>query len=228
MRRRKGGTLAEFKDYDLDPFDWIDISSGLRAVVHLGERQSVRIECTRPNQIDKCKVKVVNSRLRVRRRTDLVDILLGRLFNPTKTGRGITVHVTVPYLLGVKASIGADINVDSAAGDTVEVGVSTGARITIGAARADTLHLTCSTAGRLSIAGVCENLEMKFFSGSNVSAIELACTNAIINGNNGSVAELTVIGSVSGTLKNGCTVHCIGRPHLVDVKTVGGSTLTFG
>jgi hypothetical protein len=224
-----GMAMPESRVYTLDPFTSLDVATGLHVVVTIGDTFSIRLESVQMGLLERIAIRVTDGWLRARHDGSLLDVILRRGFlNPANLGRNATLLVTMPKLLSVKASTGAEVEIESAESESLSISVSTNARLAIESVKAESLLIRASSSGRLSIGGVCESLTLKASSGSRTSAIGLMCTDVHIEGNNGAFVELTARGKVSGAIRSGTALHLNGRPKIIDVKSGASASLTFG
>lgn len=218
--------IAE-RSYDLAPFDSIDIATGIHAIVTVGTAQSIRVEASRKRLLDRLILEIVDGQLRAQHNGDLLDALLsGSLFNFSKLGRAATMHISVPALSGVQGATGAQIEVGTLTGSTIEIGVSTAAHVEIASSRAETVAVTASSSGTAELSGACETLSVKASSGARINAVELSSTNFAVEASSGSAVEATATTRASGQVGSGAAVCVFGRPQVMEIKSVGGGTLS--
>ncbi len=131
----------------------------------------------------------------------------------------------MPALIGIEAGSGAAVEADELSGDNPSIGVSSGAMVDVGTTNGASLGLDASSGGAITLSGHCGRAEMAFSSGGQVSARDLSCTNAAIDGSSGGSAALTVTGEVSGSLSSGASLLLTAKPQSIDVKSTSGGSV---
>jgi hypothetical protein len=221
--------MAETRSYDFEPFDRVEIATGLHAVITHGDTQAVRVETTRGGVLDKLDITVSRGELRARRDNgNLLDIILGGgLLNMLDFGRDATLYITLPKVTGVQAASGASVSVDKVTSELVDVSASSGGRVEVETAEANALKLSVSSGGTVSLAGSCATLDLSFSSGGRISAPELDCVDLHVSGSRGGSAEVSASGDVTGGLSSGASLTMRGNPQSLDVKSSSGGNVSI-
>lgn len=223
-----GTAMADTRAYDLDPFNRIDIATGLYAVVTRGDSQSVIVETGKDGLIDKIDISVSHGKLRAKFESNLLDIILsGGLLNMLDHGHGATIYITVPDLAGVESASGADVKVDTLSGESVAVNVSSGGHASIDTVDAHTLVLNASSGGNVALSGLCETLEVNFSSGGHIMASHLSCGDVSVSGSSGASASFGADGDVSGKVSSGANLRLGGNPASVHVESSSGGGVSL-
>ncbi len=221
-----GAAMAESRTYDLEPFHRIDIATGLNAVVKHGDSQSVRVETSRKDVLDKLDISVADGQLRARLHTNLLDVILGGgLLNVIGRDRSATVYITVPELTGVESASGAHVTADRLSGKQADVSVSSGGDAELAAVDPGRLTVNASSGGRVSLAGTCDRLEVNVSSGGDVRARDLKCVGLDVSGSSGGSLEVAATGAVTGSLSSGASVRLTGTPGSIKVETSSGGSV---
>lgn len=90
------------------------------------------------------------------------------------------------------------------------------------------LNLDVSGGAQITVIGDTPNLRLTASSGSHAMLGELQAQDAEVNLNDGSAAELTVQGSLSGVADGGSTITLTASPAQVDVETKSGASIQGG
>ena len=220
------GALADTRSLDVEPFDRVDIATGLTAIVTYGETQSLSIEAENGHVLDQIEIRVKNGELRARRNTNLLDIILsGGLLNKALFEDSTTLHITLPAFTGAVASSGARVSAAFANGDTFEASASSGGQIAVDAVDADTISVDVSSGSRVTLSGTCALAELDFSSGAKILAEKLVCGDVDVDGSSGASATIGVEGDVTGKISSGANVRLHGTPDTVKVQSSSGGNL---
>ncbi len=90
------------------------------------------------------------------------------------------------------------------------------------------LNLDASGGASITAIGTTPDLTLTTAAGGKALLGELTAGNATISMNDGSTAELTVTGALSGTASGGSSVVLIRKPASVSVETTSGATIQGG
>jgi hypothetical protein len=221
-----GAAMAESRTYDLEPFNQVDIATGLYAVIRHGDSQSVRVEANREDVLDKLDISVAGGQLHAKLHTNLLDIILsGGLLNMIGRDRSATIYITVPELTGVESASGAHVTADRLSGKQAVVSVSSGGDAALDAVDTGTLTLSASSGGRVSLAGRCDRLTVSVSSGGDVRANDLKCGDLAVSGSSGGSVEVAASGAVTGSVSSGASVRLAGTPASIKVETSSGGSV---
>jgi hypothetical protein len=218
----------ETRDYDLAPFEAVDIATGLNAIVSVGGDQSVRVESRRAETLDKLEIWVEGGTLHAQLETDFFDFImsggvLGALFDG---GPGVTIHINAAELHGVDASSGADVEATGASGNSLSTSASSGADIDLRNVAFGNISASASSGANLSIAGTCEILDADASSGSDLEAGELACETVSANASSGSDIVVNASQSARANASSGGDVSVLGNPAETDFDSSSGGDVT--
>ena len=220
------GAMADTRNLELDPFNRVDIATGLTAIITHGETQSLRIEAQSGHALDRIVIRVKNGELRASLNTNLLDIILsGGLLNNFLFKDAATLHITLPEFVGASASSGGEVSADLAKGNAVAVSASSGGHVSIDRIEAGTLSVDASSGGGVTLAGTCDMAELDFSSGAGISAQELACDDVSVQGSSGASARIGAEGDVTGSISSGANVRLYGTPETVNVQSSSGGNL---
>ncbi len=216
------GAVAAEKSFDLPPFTGITISSGIDAVVTVGDAaQSVVASSPRPEEVEDLKIEVRDGRLHVWRDFNLFGIFDFGAEPLT------TVIIAAPELTSVSADSGADIDVTGVSGDAVSLNASSGSDIDARAAAGTSFDLNASSGANLSVEGTCQSARIVASSGASLRADRLLCTDVDANASSGSDIDAHATGSFTGNASSGSDISVAGNPAGREVETSSGADISF-
>jgi hypothetical protein len=184
--------IAETRTFELEGFDSLDISRGLKVEIEVGGDYSVRAESTAEG-LGQTVAEVKEGTLRLTR-----DHQGGRLRPAPK----IEVFVTLPVLKSVDASSGVHAIASGVAGGDFRMDASSG------------VHL--------EISGTCEELALDASSGAHVDAGALECKAAIVDASSGAHAEVFASDRADADASSGAHVEVLGKPKRVNANSSSG------
>lgn len=219
-----GAAAAETRNYDLEPFQAIDISTGIDARVTIGEPQEVRVETGNAEVFGKLSVEVNGGKLSARMDSDFFDFIMsGGLLGMLVNGRpNVTIHITVPTLEDIQASSGADITANSISGDRLKLGASSGSDISATNLAAGHISTNASSGASLVLTGACEDLEVDASSGSSLEAEELVCKSIEANASSGASIEVHATERAQAEASSGGNIRIHGNPPDTDFGNSSG------
>mgnify|MGYP001228280728 CR=1 FL=1 len=219
-----GAAAAETRTFDLDPFEAIDIATGLDAVVTVGEPQTVRVEAGNSQVFDKLTVVVEGGKLSAYLDTDFFDFIMeGGLLGMLVNGRpDVTIHITVPALRDIAASSGADIVARGVTGENLELSASSGSDVSITGLAVGRIAGSASSGASLALAGTCEGFEIDASSGSSVDAEDLVCKSIDANASSGASIEVHASERARAEASSGGDVRIYGNPPDTDFDSSSG------
>lgn len=184
----------EERQFDVDDFDRIDVSAGVKLVAEVGERQSITVYTDKGDFSD-FEISVRNGALRLSRDHN-------RLRWHTKKS-SYRVVLTTPALRSLEASSGSRAKVSNINAERFNIDLSSGARA--------------------SLAGTCEDCSVDLSSGANLDAKELACGSANIDVSSGGHGEITASTAIVADASSGGRMTVYGNPERVSIdKSSGG------
>ncbi|MCF6328853.1 MAG: DUF2807 domain-containing protein [Henriciella sp.] len=205
--------MAETRNYDVSPFDGLEVSAGINVNFETGGTQSVLVE-NKTGDFDDIIVEVTGGKLVLKR--------------PRKIGWGkrprYSVTVSAPRLNSVEASSGAEATGSGLSGEQVRIETSSGADADITEIDAVKVTLHSSSGSDLDASGTCDSVSAHSSSGSGLDAGELVCRLGEADASSGS--DLTIYASegVDADASSGASVNVLGAPTDADIeKSSGGS-----
>jgi hypothetical protein len=214
--------VAAEKSFDLPPFTGISISSGIDAVVIVGDAaQSVVASSPRQEELDDLKVEVRDGRLHVWR-----DFNLFGIFDFGAEPQTI-VTIAAPELTSASADSGADIGVTGVSGDAVSLNASSGSDIDARAAAGTSFDLNASSGANLTVEGTCQSARIVASSGASLRADRLLCADVDANASSGSDIDAHASGAFKGNASSGSDISVAGNPAGREVETSSGADINF-
>lgn len=207
---------AETKSYDMDSFNKLSVSAGVKVIFEAGDTQSIIAENDDGN-FDKLILKSSGDTLVVSRESS------GGWFRRGKR-QNYTVRISGPALSAVSASSGSDVDASGISGDTVSLKVSSGAGLEVTNIDAGKISLSASSGSEMDAYGTCSSAHMSSSSGASVDADELICDALDASASSGASVKGHARQSVSGSASSGASIKVVGgAPHVDVSKSSGGS-----
>ncbi len=205
--------MAEARQYDVSPFDGLEVSAGIDVSFETGGTQSVLVE-NKNGDFDDIIVEVRGGKLVLKR--------------PRKIGWGkrprYNVTVSAPRLSSVEASSGADVTGSGLRGDQVRIETSSGSDADISDIDAVNISLHSSSGSDLDASGTCDSVSAHSSSGSDLDAGDLVCRLGEADASSGSGLTIYASESVDAEASSGASVNVRGGPTDADIdKSSGGS-----
>lgn len=214
-----GVALAASKTYEPGTFTELRISSGVDAKVTVGGTiQSVVAESPRQEELDELIVEVTDGKLHVHRDWDFFDLFN---FGPGDNLQTV-VTISVPALVNVESSSGADVQVTGLTGDRLELQSSSGADLRVTGAAGREFELDSSSGSDLEVDGTCERASANSSSGSDLRADKLLCAEIDVDASSGSSAQVYASATLRAEASSGANVDVYGKPKTVDQETSSG------
>ncbi|WP_300375727.1 head GIN domain-containing protein [Henriciella sp.] len=205
--------LAETKTYNVQDFDGLEVSAGIKAIYETGTATSVEVE-NRDGDFSDIIVEV-----------DDGDLILKR---PRKMGWGnrtpYTVTIGVQSLEDVKASSGSSVKGNGLAGDDASIDVSSGAHVAITNIAAGEIEIETSSGSSVEASGTCNELEADASSGSEIRAEKLQCASVTADVSSGASIRAYATDSVNGDASSGGSIRVAGgAKNVTKDQSSGGS-----
>lgn len=224
-----GATMAQSRDFDLTGFDRIDIATGLDAVVTIGDSFSVHAESRSQDALDKLEVAVNGGVLSARIEQNFFDFIVngGLVGLLLSDGQAVQFTITVPALVGVEASSGADVDLPGFKGDRLELEASSGADITVTDATLGTVTANASSGSDITLSGEAQAIEADASSGADINAEDLASAAATAQVSSGAGISLRASQSIRAEASSGGDIEVYGNPATRDVDASSGGDISF-
>ena len=190
-----GAALAEDeREFDVDNFDRIDLSAGVKLIAAVGEPQSIKVYAENGDFSD-FEISVRNGALRLSRDNNLLR------WHTKKSSYKVV--LTTPALRSLEASSGSRAEVSNIDAPRFNIDLSSGARV--------------------SLEGMCEDCSVDLSSGANLDAKELACGSANIDVSSGGHGEISASVAIIADASSGGHMTVYGNPERVSIdKSSGG------
>lgn len=216
-----GAASAAPKTLDLAPFSKIEITSGIDAIVTIGETQSVVADSPYQEQLDELKVEVSGDRLKA-----WVDWNIFDLFD-FGAERKIVLTIVVPALTEINANSGADVDATGISGNELALRASSGADLDIKGATASRYDIDSSSGSDLDVEGTCSSAKVVASSGSNIRADKLLCLDVDANASSGSDIDVFASAGLKANGSSGSDITVYGKPLSTEVETSSGADITI-
>jgi len=185
---------AEERTFNLSGFDAVSASAGVDVDINVGPDYSVRADTT-DEGFERLEIRVDNGELIVSRKS--------RGFNWKRAPR-INVRVTMPGLVGLDVSSGADVDVTGVTADQFDAEISSG--------------------GSAEVSGECGHINADVSSGGDLDAEGLLCKYAVVDASSGGSASIYASGSLAADASSGGDIEVSGSPEKTSIdKSTGGS-----
>jgi hypothetical protein len=215
-----GVALADTRIIDARDFTGVDVSSGIRATVTIGQAFSVTAESGRADDLSELRIGVHDGMLRAG-----YDWNIFQLFD--FPGRDLKLTITMPSLDRVDASSGSSLVATGGTAQSFAIDASSGAAVTITGATSQTYALDSSSGAGITISGSCNTATADASSGSNVEARELDCAEASADTSSGAHVSITAHSSIAIDASSGSGVTVYGKPAVKSLDTNSGASVSF-
>ncbi len=196
---------AETRTYDMDGFNAIEVSKAVDVVYTGGTAQSVSVEIDDGDfdaldmEVDGRTLKITRPKPRGLFGSDNLSIKNRgdgrRITYNGKRVPEITVYVSSPELVRLKASSSARATADTLTGDSLELRASSSADLEASGIDVARLTVKASSSGDIKAEGVCGRLEAGASSSGDLVAPDLTCETADI--------DVSSSGGVSAAISGG-------------------------
>ncbi len=218
---------AAERQFEVDPFDAVTITSGIDAQIVPGDERSVRAEGDR-DIIDKLDVTVRNGRLRIEISRNLMDFLFdGGLREWIEGGPAVMVFVTAPELRDVEARSGSDVTVDGMSGANLGLSASSGAQLDARGVDARFVSVAVSSGGSAEVSGTCERSDVEASSGADARLANLTCQDVRVEASSGGQATVSAMTSIDADASSGGQIDVWGSPEDIRIDTSSGGDVDF-
>jgi len=222
--------MTESRNYDLDGFDTVIATTGVRAVITTGSAHSVRIEARDAATLDRLDVSVVGGRLHVGFARNFLDFILnGGLIDMLRSGGdlNVTAYVTLPALNGVEASSGGQIEASNVKSGRFRADASSGGTLTLLTVSADDIRANASSGGSVEIEGVTAEIDAAVSSGGTLRADRLAAQRGRLEASSGGRMEVSVAARLRANASSGGYIEVLGNPAERDVNSSSGGQVSL-
>lgn len=211
---------AETRNFDLSEFNRIEISTGINAIVEVGQRFSVRAETDNTKILDDLRIEVRGRKLSADLDLGFLESLLGK-------NRDVTVYITLPDLTEVEGNAGADVMVSGDFGPELIAAASSGASLLIDGLTSERVDLDASSGGSLRVSGDCVDLRVDASSGASINASKLTCEFVKAEASSGGSAIVFASDSIDADASSGGGIDVEGGPTRIEVDESSGGDVDF-
>lgn len=222
--------MAESRSYDLDRFDTLHVTTGIRAIVTTGTESSVRVEARDAQTLDRLDVEVTGGRLHIGFARNLVDLIFsGGLIDMLMKGGGfnVTAYVSLPALNGAEASSGGRIEAGNVKSDRFRAEASSGGMVTLFAVSGGDWRASVSSGALVEVGGRVTELDASASSGGNLRADKLTALRGRLEASSGGHVEATVTERLRAYASSGGHVEVFGSPADRDVNSSSGGHVSI-
>jgi hypothetical protein len=212
---------AETKNFDLSGFDGVSAAEGIHVIVTAGDEFEVVAESDERKQLKRLLLDVRRGTLRAR--------MDNKVFSLTRTkGWKVTVRVTMPNLIQVETSSGAELVADVMSGSALELESSSGSSLRIDAIEGGMISTDVSSGANVRVgSGTCTSLSADLKSGSSLDMENLQCANVEINANSGSNASVYADKLIDADASSGASIRVYGAHEDIEIESSSGGGIVF-
>lgn len=205
---------------DVQNFNAIAVSSGIKLYVSAGNEESVRVEASE-NIINDVITEVKGGTLHIyMRRKNMFN-----LFNWGTTGT-VRAYVTANTLNGLKASSGSEVRSENTLkGNTLTLDVSSGGDVNLNLVYRD-MEVDSSSGSKVKLSGRCKNLRAEASSGSIINAGNLESVNCQADASSGGNINLQVSDDIKARASSGGNIRYEGNPKVKDFNQSSGGSVS--
>lgn len=212
--------IAETRDYDLTGFNNIEISTGIKATIEVGDVFSIQAKSDDAKALDALEIKV---------RGGMLSAELDRGFFAFLKGQSedVNIHITLPELREIESKAGANVVVSGSYGDTFIAEASSGASLSIEDLLAANVTLEASSGAHLQVSGSCSSLHASASSGGTVQAETYTCANVITKASSGATASVVATEAITASASSGASIKVTGNPEDTEINESSGGNVSI-
>lgn len=211
-------TWAEGETYGLSGFDGVSVAEGIHVHVTQGGEFEVVAESDDIRQLELLDLDVAHGTLQASMRNRPFSRLLAE-------APRVTIEVTMPSLVRVEASSGAEFVADMMNGSVLAVSSSTGALVGIDELAGGTLSTGVSTGGSVRITrGNCTSLSAELSGGASLEMDGVICADATIAASSGSQGAIYA-NSITADARSGASIRVFGSPEVIGIEESSGGEI---
>ncbi|MCI5048572.1 MAG: DUF2807 domain-containing protein [Aquisalinus sp.] len=188
----------ESQDYDFTGFDRVSVASGYDAEISVGGDFSVRAETRKGGKLEWLNIGVDGSTLRITK---------NRSVNWNWSGPKTVVYITMPSLVDLDVSSGAD---------AIATGID-----------AERFSVEASSGADAEVSGTCGRISADASSGSDIDAEDLICEIGDADASSGADISLHVTKELTADASSGADIVVYGGPDVVDSDTSSGGDVSL-
>ena len=188
----------ESQDYDFSGFDRVSVSSGYNAEINVGDDFSVRAETREGGKLEWMKIGVDGSTLSIGKKRNI---------NWNWSGPKTTVYITMPSLVDLDVSSGAD---------AIAKGIDS-----------ETFSVESSSGADAEVSGKCGRISADASSGSDIDAKGLICEIGDADASSGADIVMHVSKELNADASSGADIVVFGGPSVMDADTSSGGDVTL-
>jgi hypothetical protein len=222
--------MTESRTYDLNGFDTVIATTGVRAIIITGGAHSVRVEARDATTLDRLDVSVAGGRLHVGFARNFIDFVFnGGLMDLLRFGGdlGVTAYITLPALNGVEASSGGRIEASNIKSDRFRADASSGGQLTLLAISGGDVRVDVASGGNAEIEGTATELDASVSSGGNLRADRLSSGRGRLEASSGGHMEATITTRLRANASSGGHIDISGSPTERDVNSSSGGLVSI-
>ncbi|MGB3336956.1 MAG: head GIN domain-containing protein [Devosia sp.] len=206
---------------ELQPFEEIDVASGLDVDVIVGPAQSVTVTGADPAALRALRLEVRDGRLHA--------WLDRNLSNFSLLDDAISVTVAVPALGAASAGGSSNVDIIGMTGDALAIQASGSATLRVRNIDAEAMMIEGSGSAVIELSGNCSTATLNVSSAAGVSSKALECIDLNIEASSSAAALVYATGQVNVSASTGASVVVAGHPsHVDDRESTGGDIYVLG
>lgn len=210
---------AAERRFDVQDFSGLNVSKGIEVTVTTGDGYSILAETSRRNLLRRLDISKKGDTLYISRESGWSFFMMGMTDS-------YHVTVTLPELTDLKVTSGAQVKAALAAPvEALDIHASSGADIDIDIAKANELNVKVSSGANVDASGACGAAEVRVSSGSEFDAKGLTCASGDLRASSGGDIALAVYETVSGRVSSGGEIRVYGDPNILELRESSGGDM---
>ncbi|MCP4409128.1 MAG: DUF2807 domain-containing protein [Gammaproteobacteria bacterium] len=214
---------AETRTFDISDFDQIEVSTGIRAEISIGDEFSVKVDSKNPEHFEELKVNVSGSRLKIALSRGLLGLSKDWMWG----GPEITAYIVAPIVSGIEVDSGARVEASAITGKSLETASLNGAQLTLLDIEVDVFTGQTSGGASMDASGSCRNLDAVATGGARLRLGDLRCEAARVRVTSGSKVSAFVSRTIEIEVSSGGRLSVAGQPKVTDMDVSSGGDVKF-
>lgn len=210
--------LTESQEFNQTGFDQLSIASGIDGEIVVGPEFSIIAKASHAVALENLTLSQKGTALKIS-----CDTKLGGLLPFDR--KAVFLTITMPTLLGVRATSGSDIRITGQFSDTFSASASSGASLEITDLNTTTVDLNASSGADIMVAGSCRFLAANASSGADINAKNLICNAIEVAASSGADVRVFSNKVLDSSASSGGEIRAFGGPLEADIHdSTGGET----
>lgn len=224
-----GAALAQSRDFDLNGFERIDISTGIDARVRLGDSFSIVAQSKDQRALDNLEVSVDSGVLSARLDQNFIDFIIGGgvLGQLLTNGNAVSFDITLPTLTSVISSAGASVDVSGVTAASLELNAWSGADISGSDITIGALIIKTDSGGDVEVSGTADRVALDASGGGDIDAENLIAKTATAKASSGANLSVHATQSIKANASSGGDIDISGNPGDRTIDSSSGGDVRF-